>query len=235
MNILLAATGSVAAIKYWRLFSYLLDIGEVKGIFTDKAKFFTEGHRTESWGAWNKQIPNDKLSNAKIYTDINEWMWDRIGDPIVHIELKDWADILVIAPLSANTLTKMAVGICDNLLTSVYYAWPKNKNIVVAPAMNTDMWNNRLTREHISELENRHTYCRKLTEEESCHDQNKGYFNFKKTAYQKIEKGLFSSVVSINRFKVVEPVEGKLACGTTGVGAMAPLSDIVQAVKDYGS
>ena len=228
MNILLAATGSVAAIKYWHLFSDLLKIGDVKGVLTDKAKFFTDKA---------KFFPDRNYADDhKIYTDKNEWEWYEVGNPIVHIELKDWADILVIAPLSANTLTKMSVGICDNLLTSIYYAWPKNKNIVVAPAMNTDMWNNRLTREHISKLENRHTYCRKLTEEEqSCYDQNKGYINFKKTAYQKIEKGLFSSVVSINRFKVVEPVEGKLACGTTGIGAMAPLSDIVQAVKDYGA
>jgi len=228
MNILLAATGSVAAIKYWHLFSDLLKIGDVKGVLTDKAKFFTDKA---------KFFPDRNYAyDHKIYTDKNEWEWYEVGNPIVHIELKDWADILVIAPLSANTLTKMSVGICDNLLTSIYYAWPKNKNIVVAPAMNTDMWNNRLTREHISQLENRHTYCRKLTEEEqSGYDQNKGYVNFKKTAYQKIEKGLFSSVVSINRFKVVEPVEGKLACGTTGIGAMAPLSDIVQAVKDYGA
>lgn len=231
MNILLAATGSVAAIKYWHLFTELLKIGEVKGVLTDKAKFFTD--KAKFFPDRNYEIP--LTEDHKIYTEKDEWEWYSIGNRINHIELKDWADILVIAPLSANTLTKMAVGICDNLLTSVYYAWPKNKNIVVAPAMNTDMWNNPLTREHISQLENRHTCCRKLTEEESCHDQNKGYFNFKKTAYQKIEKGLFSNVVSINRFKVVEPVEGKLACGTTGVGAMAPLSDIVQAVRDYGA
>ena len=235
MNILLAATGSVAAIKYWHLFSDLLKIGDVKGVLTDKAKFFTDKSKFFINNIDNETY-NEINNNNKIYTEKDEWEWYSLGNRIVHIELKDWADILVIAPLSANTLTKMSVGICDNLLTSIYYAWPKNKNIVVAPAMNTDMWNNPLTKEHISILENRHTYFRKLTEEEqSCYDQNKGYVNFKKTAYQKIEKGLFSSVVSINRFKVVEPVEGKLACGTTGIGAMAPLSDIVQAVKDYGT
>ncbi len=59
-------------------------------------------------------------------TEENEWNWNKQKvNPVAHIDLKDWADVLVIAPLSANTLTKMYVGICDNLLTSMYYAWPE--------------------------------------------------------------------------------------------------------------
>lgn len=46
-----------------------------------------------------------------------------MGDPVVHIELRRWADALVIAPLSANTLAKLAGGLCDNLLTCVVRAW----------------------------------------------------------------------------------------------------------------
>jgi phosphopantothenoylcysteine decarboxylase len=139
MNIILAGTGSVAAIKYWRLFDDLSKIGNVKGILTEKGAFFAASAISDN---------QDLLHIAKsgeIYNESNEWAWKRIGDPIPHIDLKDWADVLVIAPLSANTLTKMAVGICDNLLTSMYYAWPKEKPIIVAPAMNTDMWNNPLT------------------------------------------------------------------------------------------
>ena len=177
MNILLAATGSVATIKYRSLYEELSKIGTVKGVLTEKAKFFIKD-----------------TSGLDIYDEVREWDWEKIGDPISHIDLKDWADILVIAPLSANTLTKMAVGICDNLLTTIYYAWPEGKHIVVAPAMNTDMWNNNLTNEHLIDLVNRHA--------------------------------LF------NTLHVIEPVEAKLACGITGIGAMAPISDIANTVHD---
>ena len=52
--------------------------------------------------------------------DEEEWRdWSHVGDPIMHIELRRWADCLVIAPLSANTLAKLAQGMCDNLLTCV--------------------------------------------------------------------------------------------------------------------
>lgn len=45
-------------------------------------------------------------------------MWTQMSDPVLHIELRRWADLLVIAPLDANTLGKIANGICDNLLVS---------------------------------------------------------------------------------------------------------------------
>lgn len=50
----------------------------------------------------------------------DEWhAWKEVGDPVLHIELRRWADCLLIAPLSANTLAKIAQGFCDNLLTCV--------------------------------------------------------------------------------------------------------------------
>lgn len=63
-----------------------------------------------------------------------------MGDPVLHIELRRWADVLVLAPLSANTMAKVAHGLCDNLLTSVVRAWDYAKPMIVAPAMNTYMW-----------------------------------------------------------------------------------------------
>jgi phosphopantothenoylcysteine decarboxylase len=181
MNILLAATGSVATIKYRRLYEELSKIGTVKGALTEKAKFFIKD-----------------TSGLDIYDEAKEWDWEKIGDPIPHIDLKDWADILVIAPLSANTLTKMTVGICDNLLTTIYYAWPKGKHIVVAPAMNTDMWNNELTKKRLIELADRHGF-------------RHAFFN---------------------TIHIINPVEAKLACGVTGIGAMAPINDIVNKVSE---
>lgn len=67
--------------------------------------------------------------------DEEEWRaWQAKGDPVQHIELRKWADILVIAPLSANTLAKMAQGLCDNCLTSVVRAWDWSKPLLVSNA-----------------------------------------------------------------------------------------------------
>ncbi|CAB4287252.1 unnamed protein product [Prunus armeniaca] len=88
--------------------------------------------------------PTASLSRDVIlYTDEDEQSrWNTIGDSLLPIELCDWADIMVIAPLSANTPSKIAKGLCDNLLSFVGYAWDFSKPLFVAPAMNTLMWNN---------------------------------------------------------------------------------------------
>lgn len=57
-----------------------------------------------------------------VLRDADEWAaWDTLGDAVVHIELREWADALVLAPLSANSLAKLAQGLCDNLM--VWYGW----------------------------------------------------------------------------------------------------------------
>lgn len=64
--------------------------------------------------------------------DEEEWHeWEKKGDPVLHIELRKWADLLVVAPLSANTLAKLAQGLCDNCLTSVVRAWDWSKPLLV--------------------------------------------------------------------------------------------------------
>ena len=68
-----------------------------------------------------------------------------------HISLCDEADIMVIAPATANTISKVANGICDNLLTTTVCAF--NKPIIIAPAMNTNMWKNQFVQENVSKLE----------------------------------------------------------------------------------
>lgn len=69
-----------------------------------------------------------------------------------HISLCDEADIMVLAPATANTISKIANGICDNLLTSTVCAF--NKPIIIAPAMNTNMWNNKFVQENLQKLAN---------------------------------------------------------------------------------
>ena len=89
-------------------------------------------------------------------SDEEEWRdWKKVGDPVVHIELRRWADIMVVAPCSANTLAKMANGLCDDLLSCIVRAWDFNdpyKRMVIAPAMNTMMWESPFTRKHLATL-----------------------------------------------------------------------------------
>lgn len=74
-------------------------------------------------------------------TDKDEWeSWKLKGDKVLHIELRKWAHIMLIAPLSANSLAKISNGLCDNLLMSIVRAWDFNKPFIVAPAMNTYMY-----------------------------------------------------------------------------------------------
>ena len=62
----------------------------------------------------------------------DDWRdWHRVGDEVLHIELRRWADVIVVAPLSANSLAKLAGGLCDNLLTCVLRAWDFSRPALV--------------------------------------------------------------------------------------------------------
>ncbi|XXG45162.1 hypothetical protein AAC387_Pa02g0322 [Persea americana] len=135
-RILLAASGSVAAIKFANLCHSFSEWAEIRAVATKSALHFID----------KASLPKDVL----FYTDDDEWSsWKKIGDNVLHIELRKWADLMVIAPLSANTLGKIAGGLCDNLLTCIVRAWDFNKPLFVAPAMNTFMWNNPFTERHL--------------------------------------------------------------------------------------
>ncbi|KAK4277261.1 hypothetical protein QN277_015279 [Acacia crassicarpa] len=135
-RILLAACGSVAAIKFANLCHCFSEWADVKGVATRASLHFID----------RRAIPR----NVILYTDEDEChFWKRIGDRVLHTELGRWADIMVIAPLSANTLGKIAGGLCDNLLTCIVRAWDYNKPFFIAPAMNTSMWNNSFTERHL--------------------------------------------------------------------------------------
>ncbi|PNY22171.1 Coenzyme A biosynthesis protein 3 [Tolypocladium capitatum] len=96
-----------------------------------------------------------------VYQDHDEMAesWTR-GSGILHINLRKWAHILVVAPLSASTLAKIVNGICDSLLTNVIRAWDTSglvdgdkKRILVAPAMNAAMWEQPITALQLRVLE----------------------------------------------------------------------------------
>lgn len=100
-------------------------------------------------------LNNDIEYHIPIYTQHDEWSaWNELRDPVLHIELSKWADIFLIAPVDANTLAKLACGLCDNLLLCVLRAIHSNTDprIFICPAMNTAMWNHPLTSIHINTL-----------------------------------------------------------------------------------
>eukprot|EP00879_Flechtneria_rotunda_P002884 GHRR01003100.1.p1 GENE.GHRR01003100.1~~GHRR01003100.1.p1 ORF type:complete len:204 (+),score=70.46 GHRR01003100.1:273-884(+) len=140
-RILLAATGSVAAIKFPQLCRLLQQLGEVKVASTKAASYFIK----------QQQLPQ---GIGPVAGDEDEWHeWQQVGDPVMHIELRRWADVFIIAPLSANSLAKMANGLCDNLVTCVARAWDFSRPLLVAPAMNTYMWDSPFTQQHLDKLQ----------------------------------------------------------------------------------
>ncbi|KAG7088127.1 hypothetical protein E1B28_012151 [Marasmius oreades] len=138
-HVLLITTGSVASIKAPLIVQALAQYDKVKVevVATQPSLAFYD--------------PADIVkSGSRVWTDQDEWTGKfKIGDPILHIELRRWADIVLIAPCSANTLAKIAGGICDNLVTSLLRALSSNTPTFVFPAMNTLMYDHPLTAEHI--------------------------------------------------------------------------------------
>ncbi|NXX79040.1 COAC decarboxylase, partial [Urocolius indicus] len=138
-HVLVGVTGSVAALKLPLLVAELLKITrvEVQVVTTERAKHFCNP----------QEIP------VTLYSDEDEWqMWKGRSDPVLHIELRRWADLMVVAPLDANTLAKLANGICDNLLTCVIRAWDLSKPLLFCPAMNTAMWEHPITARQVEQL-----------------------------------------------------------------------------------
>ncbi|PIK54312.1 putative phosphopantothenoylcysteine decarboxylase [Apostichopus japonicus] len=97
--------------------------------------------------------PEDLPEGVPLFTDDSEWeIWQKMSDPVLHIELRRLADVMVVAPMDANTLAKSAGGICDNLLTCVMRAWDNHKPLLFCPAMNTFMWDHPITGSQINIL-----------------------------------------------------------------------------------
>eukprot|EP00468_Gymnochlora_sp_CCMP2014_P000269 CAMPEP_0167743262 /NCGR_PEP_ID=MMETSP0110_2-20121227/1915_1 /TAXON_ID=629695 /ORGANISM="Gymnochlora sp., Strain CCMP2014" /LENGTH=247 /DNA_ID=CAMNT_0007627607 /DNA_START=84 /DNA_END=827 /DNA_ORIENTATION=+ len=208
ISVVLGASGSVAAVKVPEIVQLLVNAGiRVNVILTEAAHFFQKvDYRGKTPLAHLKSLQNimahDGSPMVKVYRDEDEWNnYNKLGDEVRHIELAKGNQALIIAPLSANTLSKMALGTSSGLLTSVVRAWyydldkelkivdskVKSRPLIVAPAMNTYMWHQKVTSEHIEILKKR-------------------------------------GVV------VVDPVSKLLACGDVGKGAMETPEKIVSAV-----
>ncbi|SPO32151.1 related to Phosphopantothenoylcysteine decarboxylase [Ustilago trichophora] len=220
LHIVLASTGSVASVKIPHIVEELLKYANVRIqiIASDNSLHFydrqfvlslntnsssTVPYTVASLAAENSSPSSSSSSSSScsgakprvhLWTNSDEWTtFTRIGDPILHIELRRWADLIIIAPCSANTLAKLNAGICDDLLTSFMRALGNEQQVWLAPAMNTAMWMHPLTERHVG---------------------------FVKEALG---------------YKVLGPVQKKLACGDTGLGAMVEWSVLVHdVVEKYG-
>ena len=218
-HLLLAASGSVATIKIPNIVQALSHHPKLSIIIllTQSATNFLAGQSAEQPHLQSLRSVNNV---DRILLDEEEWIhpWKR-GSGVLHIELRRWADILVIAPLSANTLAKIVGGFSDNLLTSVVRAWDttgeieavdvdkegehgervrQRKRILVAPSMNTAMWRHPITSRQIRVLE----------EEWGVGEGREGWV------------------------EVLRPMEKELACGDVGDGAMKDWKEIVGVLEE---
>jgi phosphopantothenoylcysteine decarboxylase len=195
MNVLLGATGSVAAIRVPELVGMLQAAGHgVRIVATDAATYFFD----------------PQPLRFLLTLDADEWPGERYqrGDAVRHIDLRKWADVFVLAPLDANTLAKLAAGICDNALTCVWRAWDLSKPVVLAPAMNTLMWRHPFTRRHLRAIA----------------------ADFGVTGISdSLDEDAIIPIINQRgtKLKIAAPIAKTLACGDDGMGAMADLPNIL--------
>lgn len=236
-NVLLGATGSVAAVRVPALFDALAAAGHsVKVVATEAATYFFDVTAIQATrpGAAFAPVPTPLEPSAAVaggrtataardpklvILDSDEWPGRESGgryargDEVLHIELRKWADVFALAPLDANTLAKLAVGMCDNCLTCVWRAWDTAKPVVLAPAMNTLMWQNPFTRRHLKAI---------------AADAGAAHLPMHLDDSQLIAQINDRS----KTLRIVSPVTKQLACGDVGVGGIADTADIVAAIND---
>lgn len=151
-HLLLAASGSVATIKLPLIISSFENHPNlsIRVILTKAATKFLAGQSPEQ--PTISSLPS--LPNVDgVYLDEDEWIdpWTRHSN-ILHIELRRWAHLLAIVPMSANLLAKATGGLCDDLLTNVIRAWDVKRAIIAAPAMNQMMWHHPITAKQVAIL-----------------------------------------------------------------------------------
>lgn len=177
MNILLIVSGGIAAYKSIDLSSSLVKKGyDVRVILTENAKNFVT------------ELPFQTLTKNRVYTntfhELNE-------NEIQHIDLTKWADKIIVAPATANIISKFSCGIADDLATSLMLAVQDVTKVYIVPAMNTVMYNNPIIKENISKLlKLGFNFVEPDSGLLACGDVGKGKF----PTVEKIEKAIFSEV-----------------------------------------
>jgi len=230
-HLLLAASGSVATIKIPNIAEALskhIDLS-IRIILTRSASQFLQGQSGEQ----PSLASLSKYPNVDgIYLDEDEWSepWVR-GGKILHIELRRWAHLLVVAPLSANSLAKVVGGVSDNLLLSVIRAWDTSgildlpfyhspghpsafNNNAVANGTPADQVQARKKVIMVAPAMNTAMWKHPVTKQ-----------------HTKLLEGEWN-VQNGGWFEVLRPVEKELACGDTGDGAMKDWKEIVKRIEE---
>lgn len=212
-NILLGITGGIAAYKIPLLVRLLVQNNfNVKVIVTDDAQHFVT---TESLSVLSKNPVLTSFFNEK-----NEWN--------NHVHLADWADILVIAPATANTIAKIANGYCDNLLMATYLSF--TKNVLIAPAMDAEMWENNTVQQNIEKIKQKKQHIVLPVEYGELASGIKGWGRMSEPGdiFKYIEKIIFKSeelqgkkvlVTAGATYEPIDPVRfiGNRSSGKTGI------------------
>ncbi|MBN3040539.1 MAG: phosphopantothenoylcysteine decarboxylase [Candidatus Omnitrophica bacterium] len=176
-NILIGVCGGIAAYKTCFFIRLLL-----------KKKYSVKVIMTEAATKFVTPLTFSALTQNKVHLDMFEEVKD---EPVKHICLAQWASLCLIAPCSANTLSKIALGICDNLLTTVVCALPKETKVYLAPAMNDCMWSNPLIQDNINKLEKIKKYkiINPLKGELACGSYGQGRMAEPEEIFKKITSG----------------------------------------------
>jgi len=212
-RLILGVTGSVAAIRTPALFDLLRGAGhDVRVVATEPALYFFDPAELRPMKDGGEPITNQ----VPLYRDADEWpkaSYQR-GDEILHIAFRKWADSLIVAPLDANTLAKFALGVADNFLTCLFRAWDFSKPVVLAPAMNTLMWESPVTLRHLRQILDDHSA-----------EATTGDWTLAEApaAFARHAPGIV----------LIAPQAKRLACGDVGIGAMAEITQIAEVVRQW--
>jgi phosphopantothenoylcysteine decarboxylase len=213
-RLILGVTGSVASVKTPALFAMLREARhEVRLVATRPALYFFDPA-----GIVDPTIarPPEAEPDRILFRDEDEWPGARYhrGDPVLHIEFRHWADLLIVAPLDANTLAKLALGISDNFLSCIFRAWDFAKPVILAPAMNTLMWQSPVALRHL----------RQLLEDRSLGPVPQDW---------SLDEAPAVFAQHAPRIVLIPPQAKRLACGDVGLGAMAEVPEIAEVVRRW--
>ena len=177
-NILVGVCGGISAYKTCELVRLLT-----------KNNFNVKVLMTEAGAKFVTPLTFQTLSKNPVYMDMFQLLKE---ESTQHISLAQWADLCVIAPLSANTLSKIATGISDNLLTTVVCALPKKTKVVLAPAMNECMWDNPIIQESVTKLKGlkKYVFLQPQKGELACGVYGQGRMPEPKDIFSKIKQVL---------------------------------------------
>jgi phosphopantothenoylcysteine decarboxylase len=206
-RILLGVTGSVAAVRTPALLAALRDLGhQVRVVATGPALHFFDP----------ADLGPAEPNGGPLFRDADEWAGPRYerGDPVLHIAFRGWADLLIVAPLDAQTLAKFALGLSDNFLTCIFRAWDFAKPVILAPAMNTMMWQSPVTLRHLRQL---------------LADRGDGRHGDGWT----LDEAADVFARHAPKLVLVPPQCKRLACGDVGMGAMAEVAALAEVVRRW--